>query len=87
MHLKNILPNQVELCKDDGTVVFISYATPVAAFVEGSWIRSAEKYSATTSKHVNQWLGRCGCDAETVPQSQIDSLMPAVSPLKGYVWK
>jgi hypothetical protein len=74
MKIKHLAPNQTEIHKDDGTIVFVSYETPVAAFVDGfKWIRSAEKYSVTTSKHVNKWLS--GLNVETVPQAQIDALM------------
>jgi hypothetical protein len=74
MNIKQLGPNQTEFHKDDGTIVFISYETPVAAFVDGfKWIRSAEKYSVTTSKHVNKWLS--GLTVDTVPQAQIDALM------------
>jgi hypothetical protein len=75
MNIKPIAPNQTEIHKDDGTIVFISYETPVAAFDAGvaKWIRSEEKYSVTTSKHVNKWL--LGIRSETVPQAQIDALM------------
>mgnify|MGYP003649832588 FL=1 len=74
MKIKTIAPNQTELHKDDGTIVFVSYETPVAAFVDGfKWIRSEEKYSPTTSKHVNKWLS--GLNVETVSQQTIDNLM------------
>jgi|TARA_R110000744_G_scaffold132533_1_gene240739 hypothetical protein len=81
MHIKPLAPNQTEIHKDDGTIILVSYETPVAAFVDGfKWIRSDEKYSVTTSKHVNEWL--CDLSAfldsqnvETVPQAQIDALM------------
>jgi hypothetical protein len=74
MNIKQLAPNQTELHKDDGTIIFVSYETPVAAFVDGfKWIRSSEKYSVTTSKHVNKWLA--GLNVETVPQAQIDALM------------
>ena len=74
MNIKQLAPNQTEIRKDDGTIIFVSYETPVAAFVDGfKWIRSAEKYSVTTSKHVNKWLA--GLNTTTVPQSEIDALM------------
>jgi hypothetical protein len=75
MKIKQLAPNQTELHKNDGTIIFISYETPVAAFDAGiaKWIRSEEEYSVTTSKHVNKWLS--GLDVETVPQAQINSLM------------
>tara|TARA_R100000656_G_scaffold24986_1_gene21891 strand:+ start:72 stop:497 length:426 start_codon:yes stop_codon:yes gene_type:complete len=83
MKIKQLAPNQTEIYKDDGTVIFISYETPVAAFVDGfKWIRSAEKYSQTTSRHINKWLS--GLNVETVPQAQIDALM--TTPLATRRW-
>lgn len=91
--LKTIGPNQTELNFDDGLVVFFSYETPVAAFISGrGYIRSEEKYSKTTTKHVNQWLDKQGIispqnvsyhhrtgDVTQVPQYQIDALISAVN--------
>ena len=75
MYITRIAPNQTEINLDNGTIIFISYGTPVAAYVYRGhrWIRSAKKYSVTTSKHVNKWLS--GLNVETVPQAQIDALM------------
>jgi hypothetical protein len=73
MKIKHLAANQTELHKSDGTIVFVSYDTPVAAYSDGQWMRSSQKYSVTTSKHVNKWLSTL--DAVTVPQKQIDALM------------
>tara|TARA_R110000822_G_scaffold160612_2_gene300792 strand:+ start:70 stop:303 length:234 start_codon:yes stop_codon:yes gene_type:complete len=75
MNIKPIAPNQTEIHLNNGTLVLVSYQTPVAAFdaEKSKWIRSAEKYSVTTSKHVNKWLS--GLNTTTVPQSEIDALM------------
>lgn len=71
---KPVGPNQTELHKS-GMVVFFSYETPVAAMLpSGRYIRSEQKYSRTTTKHVNQWLQGV-TSAETVPQAQIDALL------------
>ena len=71
--IKQLARNQTEVHLDDGTIIFVSYETPVAAFIAGHrWVRSETKYSKTTSKHVNKWLA--GLNAETVPQAQIDAL-------------
>jgi hypothetical protein len=66
--------NQNVLSFDNGIKVFFSYRTPVAAFhpVKG-WIRTEQKYSVTTSKHINKWLS--GLNATIVPQSEIDNLV------------
>lgn len=52
-----------EIEKSNGVLVLVSYSTPVAAFVPGMIAASGvfvsrEKYSATTSKHVSQFLSR-----------------------------
>jgi hypothetical protein len=55
-----------------GSILF-SYETPVAAYVSGKgYVRTAERFSKTTSKHINQWLD--GRTAEVVPQSEIEAL-------------
>ena len=75
MNIKPIAPNQTEIHLNNGTLVLVSYQTPVPAFdaEKSKWIRSSEKYSPTTSKHVNKWLA--GLNTTTVPQSEIDALM------------
>lgn len=74
LKVKPIGSNQTELTVGD-TLILFSYKTPVAAWVPGrGWLRSEEKYSKTTTKHVNGWLGAAGT---VVPQSEIDSLLVA----------
>jgi hypothetical protein len=77
MKLKQIGSNMTEL--DMGFAqVFFSYETPVAArLTDGSLVRTAERYSVTTTKHINKWLD--GCDALTVPQDRIDCLLTSAS--------
>ena len=77
MKLKQIGSNMTEL--DMGFAqVFFSYETPVAArLTDGSLVRTAERYSVTTTKHINKWLN--GCDALTVPQDRIDCLLTSAS--------
>ena len=56
-----------------GSILF-SYETPVAAYVSGKgYVRTAERFSKTTSKHINQWLD--GANAEVVPQVMIENLL------------
>jgi len=66
MELNPIGPNQTELRFDNGTVILFSYKTPVAANVDGVFYRTTTKHSVTTSRHINQWLGR----AKARPQPQ-----------------
>ena len=74
MKLKPIAANQTEITLSNGTVVFFSYKTPVAACMgDGSgFVRTDKYYSVTTSKHINKWLD--GANARKVPQSVLDSL-------------
>ena len=69
--------NQTEL--DLGFAqVFFSYSTPVAArLTDGSLVRTDERYSVTTTKHINKWLN--GCEALIVPQDRIDCLLTSTS--------
>jgi len=77
MKLNQIAANQTELNLGFCTV-FFSYNTPVAArLTDGSLVRTAERYSVTTTKHINKWLQ--GCDALTVSQDRIDCLLTSAS--------
>jgi hypothetical protein len=40
-------------------------------------VRTDERYSVTTTKHINKWLN--GCEALTVPQARIDCLLTSTS--------
>lgn len=70
MKLKSIAANQTEITLANGTRVFFSYETPVAAIVEGKSYRTEQKWSATTSRHISKWCG----NAETKPQEFFDKL-------------
>lgn len=72
MKLNTIGTNQNEVTLGNGSVIFFSYNTPVAAIVEGSAYRTEKKWSVTTSRHINQWLD--GRPAETKPQAWFDTL-------------
>jgi hypothetical protein len=77
MKVQPIGSNQTQVSLADGTEVLFSYSTPVAALVPGKgWIRTAEKWSTTTSKHVNAWLRKnCGGTVQSVPQWDLDQLV------------
>ncbi len=77
MKIKQIASNMTEL--DMGFAqVFFSYETPVAARItDGTLLRTEERYSVTTTKHINKWLN--GCEALTVPQDRIDCLLTSSS--------
>jgi hypothetical protein len=76
MKLTNIEPNQTQIVTNTSTVLF-SYSTPVAACVNGRAYRTSQKWSTTTSKHINSWLkGLGGMIATEKPQSFFDNLIP-----------
>lgn len=77
MKVKSIGSNQTEVSLADGTEVLFSYETPVAALVPGKgWLRTAKKWSATTTKHTNAWLRKnCGGTVQDVPQWELDQLV------------
>jgi len=71
MTIKPIGSNQTELQLDNGNKVLFSYETPVAAYTETlGYIKTTQKYSATTTKHVNNWAGY----HMAVPQATIDNI-------------
>lgn len=73
MKIKSLGNNKTELTLANGTTVFFSYQTPVAAnLATGGFIRTNKKWSVTTSKHITQWLG--GANAKLVEQSELDAL-------------
>ena len=64
--------NAIEVDKGDRVVLF-SYSTAVAVLVKGEgFYRTEQKYSVTTSRHINKWLD--GVQAQTVSQAEIDRL-------------
>ena len=82
MKINVIGANQTLVHLPVGTILF-SYETPVAAYVSGrGYIRTAEKFSKTTSKHINQWLRRMtgsGSYAATgVDQTVFDNLVGGI---------
>jgi hypothetical protein len=73
MKLRNIGSNMTEL-EINSTSVLFSYETPVAGWDSKGAFRTDTRYSSTTSKHINKYLG--GKDiGRTVPQSYIDGLV------------
>ena len=62
---------------DAGREVVCSYGVPVAAFVPGrGWVKTAKRYSMTTSKHANQYA-RGGVELPN------DEFMALVAPVTG----
>jgi hypothetical protein len=74
MKLYNVGSNQTLLVLNDGTEVFFSYNTPVAASTNDlGLVRTSKKHSVTTSKHINQWLN--GRYSSLVSQEFLDNLV------------
>lgn len=72
MKLKTIGSNMNEV-EVNGKSVLFSYETPVAGYDDEGAFRTDEKFSMTTSKHINKYLGK-GV-GRTVPQSYIEGLV------------
>ena len=74
MQLKRIAANQTEIVLNNGTTIFFSYDTPVAAQLpDYEYVRTSTKWSVTTSKHINKWLE--GVNATEVSQDILDNLV------------
>jgi len=73
IRLNPIKANMTELDLGRRKILF-SYRTPVAAFIDGTgWVRTAEQFSPTTTRHINYWLS--GTEAEEVPQADLEKLI------------
>ena len=76
MQLKRLGSNQTEISFNNGTKVFFSYDTPVAAQLpDYEYVRTSTKWSVTTSRHINKWLE--GVTATEVSQEILDNLVAA----------
>ena len=76
MKLKLIGSNQTELILKDGTQVFFSYETAVCVRNADGCFVTEEKYSNTTTRHINKW-----CDflkRTSVSQNRIDNFIHGV---------
>ena len=74
MKLTPIAANQTELSLNNGTQVFFSYETPVAAYCPSQgYIRTAKLWSVTTSRHINKWLKGI-TEVTEVPQEMLTEL-------------
>lgn len=71
MELINLGSNQTVIIFDDGSEVFFSYSTPVAAKMsDGCYVKTDKFHSKTTSRHINNWLD--GAAALPLTQSFFD---------------
>jgi len=76
--LKAVGSNQTVVYFTPDRFVFFSYSTPVAAYLDGSYYISEEKFSNTTSRHINQWLGSQKKSSNIVPQKFFENLLAGV---------
>lgn len=78
MKLNAIAANQNEIELANGTTVFFSYSTPVAAHIPGvGYVFTDKQWSRTTSKHIGQFIARNGGRKEFAgkrPQEFFDTL-------------
>ena len=74
MKLTPIAANQNEVSINDGTPIFFSYRTPVAAYLpEKGYVRTNKFWSVTTSRHINKWLKNV-TNVQEIDQSVLDNL-------------
>lgn len=65
--------NSIIITKDNGDEVLVSYSTAVAAIVNGKAYKTDKRWSVTTSRHINQFLG--SMRAEVKSQAWFDKLI------------
>ena len=74
MKLTPIAANQTQISLNNGTEVFFSYKTPVAAYLpEKGYVRTEKFWSVTTSRHINKWLKDVNNGTE-IDQAILDNL-------------
>ncbi len=74
MRIQSLGANQTVVTLSSGCQVFFSYETPVAATFDGISYKTDRKYSNTTTRHINAWLGNGGKNAIVKPKSYFDLL-------------
>ena len=86
MHIKRISPNETEVVVNERLVdrekharFFFSYDTIVAAKVGTKYYKTEEKFSQSTSRHLNKWLETEGdhasAEAQIKPQTWFEKLL------------
>lgn len=70
---QSIGSNRHEIHKDDGTIILVSYATPVAAALpDGRIVVTEQRWSASTTQQINKWVA--GRKRELVTQKYLNEL-------------
>ena len=74
IRLKQIGSN-VNLLQRNGNDILFSYETPVAVYdhKNGEYLRTEQKFSRTTTRNINKWLG--SVKAISVSQTVIESYL------------
>jgi len=78
MIVHTIASNMIEV-ETDAYRILISYKTPVAyydrnaGYAGGVYYRTEKKWSTTTTRHINKWLG--GAKSLTTSQETLDRLL------------
>ena len=83
------LGNNLLTLETANAIVLVSYTTPVAAWLRNTqgceYVRCVEKFSTTTTKHINGWLKTCATipivECAEVPQADIAALLEAAPDL------
>jgi hypothetical protein len=75
MKLNLIGSNQTEVEFDNGTCIFFSYEQAVCVRNENGCFVTDEKYSQTTSRHINKWIAHTPDIIKIVPQSELDTML------------
>lgn len=73
LRLKLIGPNQTALVLNNGVEIFFSYETPVVINTGKEILVTDQKFSSTTSKHINAYVS--GWKTRKVPQSEIENFL------------
>ena len=74
MKLRRIGYNQTVVEYNNGSEVFFSYDTPVAARLQDyEYLSTQDFYSKTTTRHINKYLD--GVNAKKVTQQTINNLV------------
>ena len=81
MKIKLLGANQTEVQLSDHyeTQIFFSYEQAVCVRTADGCFVTTEKYSRTTSKHINKWIANLSNIIKMVPQSEIDNMVIGVS--------
>jgi hypothetical protein len=79
MNLTPFKANMNEVTLNDNVTVLFSYKTPVAIMIDEGlgyvFYRTSKRWSNTTTRHINQWLGVYGKVASERPQAYFDNLI------------